>query len=83
MMSSSIPPAVVTSTLTRLCCTTYRIVSRTPVEIMFDVYDSQIVHLVSARTAGSRSSSSVCSVTGSSLSRQLSYGGSGSGGALG
>lgn len=45
MMSSSMPPAEVTIAETWLCWTRYRMTSRRPEEIRFDVYPRKIVAL--------------------------------------
>jgi hypothetical protein len=58
MKSSSIPPAVETTTSTIECSTRYRIVSRVPDEIRFEVYPKKILHLVFFRTSGSLRSGS-------------------------
>ena len=68
--SSSIPPPVVTSTSTCLCCTRYLMTSLTPDEIMFEVYARNIFAFVFLLTSGLLKSSSSFSVIGTSDKRQ-------------
>mmetsp|Transcript_8576 Transcript_8576/g.26816 ORF Transcript_8576/g.26816 Transcript_8576/m.26816 type:complete len:276 (-) Transcript_8576:83-910(-) len=70
MRSSSMPPPVVTMTSTCLCCTRYRMTSRTPDEIMLDVNPRKIFAFTSRRASGDLRSSSSSSFTGSSDRRQ-------------
>ena len=74
MMSSSTPPAVVTSTSTSRCLQRNRSASRTPDEIRFDVNPRKILVRVAARTSGRAyaGSTSASRPTGSSASRHRS-----------
>ena len=66
MMSSSMPPPVVTRQSILRCSTSQRIVSRVPAEIRLEVTPMKIVQRTLALAAGSRSSSSSSGATGSS-----------------
>jgi hypothetical protein len=69
MMSSSMPPAVVTRQSTLRCCSSQRIVSRVPAETRLDVQPRKLVARTFARAAGSRRSSSSSAATGTSERR--------------